>query len=99
MQQLKELFEALTPEQDEELADLFDSDAGLAINRVVELAAEQGIQVTTDDVNAFLAQLPDPETSVSLDQFKTLKQSISPEIEQEITSPVTDDYILLYNLI
>ena len=92
MQQLKELFEALTPEQDEELADLFDSDAGLAINRVVELAAEQGIQVTTDDVNAFLDQLPDPETSVSLDQFKTLKQSISPEIEQEITGLILTDY-------
>ena len=54
MQYLKELFEALTPEQDEDLADLFDSDADLAINRVVELAAAQGMQVTSDDVNAFL---------------------------------------------
>ena len=31
-------------------------------------------------------------TSVSLDQFKTLKQSISPEIEQEITGLILTDY-------
>ena len=92
MQHLKELFESLTPDQDEELADLFDSDEDLAVTRVVELAAAQGMQVTSDDVNAFLEQLPDPETSVSLDQFKTLKQSISPEIEQEITGLVLTDY-------
>ena len=92
MQHLKELFESLTPDQDEELADLFDSDADLAITRVVELAAAQGMQVTSDDVNAFLEQLPDPETTVSLDQFKTLKQSISPEIEQEITGLILTDY-------
>ena len=71
---------------------MFDSDADLAINRVVELAAAQGMQVTSDDVNAFLEQLPDPETTVSLDQFKTLKQSISPEIEQEITGLILTDY-------
>ena len=92
MQHLKELFESLTPDQDEELADLFDSDEDLAVTRVVELAAAQGMQVTSDDVNAFLEQLPDPETSVSLDQFKTLKQSISPEIEQEITGLILTDY-------
>ena len=92
MQHLKELFESLTPDQDEELADLFDSDADLAITRVVELAAAQAMQVTSDDVNGFLEQLPDPETTVSLDQFKTLKQSISPEIEQEITGLILTDY-------
>ena len=92
MQHLKELFESLTPDQDEELADLFDSDEDLAVTRVVELAAAQGMQVTSDDVNAFLEQLPDPETSVSLDQFKTLKQSISPEVEQEITGLILTDY-------
>ena len=92
MQHLKELFESLTPDQDEELADLFDSDEDLAVTRVVELAAAQGMQVTSDDVNAFLEQLPDPETTVSLDQFKTLKQSISPEIEQEITGLILTDY-------
>ena len=48
--------------------------------------------MTTDDVNAFLDQVPDPETTVSLDQFKTLKQSISPEIEQEITGLILTDY-------
>jgi len=92
MQHLKELFESLTPDQDEELADLFDSDEDLAVTRVVELAAAQGMQVTSDDVNAFLEQLLDPETTVSLDQFKTLKQSISPEIEQEITGLILTDY-------
>ena len=92
MQHLKELFESLTPDQDEELADLFDSDADLAITRVVELAAAQGMQMTSDDVNAFLEQLPDPETTVSFDQFKALKQSISPEIEQEITGLILTDY-------
>ena len=40
MQHLKELFESLTPDQDEELADLFDSDEDLAVT-VVELAAHK----------------------------------------------------------
>ena len=48
--------------------------------------------MTSDDVNAFLDQVPDPEITVSLDQFKTLKQSISPEIEQEITGLILTDY-------
>ena len=90
--QLKDYLESLPPDTENQLSDLFESDSDLGVKRLVELAAQQDIQVTTDDVNSFLDQLPDPETSVSLDQFKTLKQSISPEIEQEITGLVLTDY-------
>ena len=90
--QLKEFLESLPPDTENQLSDLFESDSDLGVKRLVELAAQQGIQVTPDDVNAFLDQVPDPETTVSLDQFKTLKQSISPEIEQEITGLILTDY-------
>ena len=90
--QLKDYLESLPPDTENQLSDLFERDSDLGVKRLVELAAQQDIQVTTDDVNTFLDQLPDPETSVSLDQFKTLKQSISPEIEQEITGLVLTDY-------
>ena len=92
VKQLKEYLESLPTDTENQLSDLFESDSDLGVKRLVELAAQQGIQVTTDDVNAFLDQLPDPEITVSLDQFKTLKQSISPEIEQEITGLILTDY-------
>ena len=90
--QLKDYLESLPPDTENKLSDLFESDSDLGVKHLVELAAAQGIQVTSDDVNAFLEQLPDPETTISLDQFKTLKQSISPEIEQEITGLILTDY-------
>ena len=90
--QLKDYLESLPPDTENQLSDLFERDSDLGVKRLVELAAQQDIQVTTDDVNTFLDQLPDPETTVSLDQFKTLKQSISPEIEQEITGLILTDY-------
>ena len=89
---MKDCFESLTPEIEKELAELFDSNPDQGVNRMVELAAGQGIQATIDDVNEFLSQLPDFETTVSLDQFKELRQSISPEIEQEITGLILTDY-------
>ena len=91
-QQLKDCFDSLTPEIEKELAELFDSNPGQGVNRMVELAAGQGIQATIDDVNEFLSQLPDFETTVSLDQFKELRQSLTPEIEQEITGLIMTDY-------
>ena len=91
-QQLKDCFDSLTPEIEKELAELFDSNPDQGVNRMVELAAGQGIQATIDDVNEFLSQLPDFETTVSLDQFKELRQSLTPEIEQEITGLIMTDY-------
>ena len=91
-QQLKDCFDSLTPEIEKELAELFDSNPDQGVNRMVELATGQGIQATIDDVNEFLSQLPDFETTVSLDQFKELRQSLTPEIEQEITGLIMTDY-------
>ena len=91
-QQLKDCFDSLTPEIEKELAELFDSNPDQGVNRMVELAAGQGIQATIDDVNEFLSQLPDFETTVSLDQFKELRQSLTPEIEQQITGLIMTDY-------
>ena len=91
-QQLKDCFDSLTPEIEKELAELFDSNPDQGVNRMVELATGQGIQATIDDVNEFLSQLPDFETTVSLDQFKELRQSLTPEIEQQITGLIMTDY-------
>ena len=91
-QQLKDCFDSLSPEIEKELAELFDSNPDQGVNRMVELATGQGIQATIDDVNEFLSQLPDFETTVSLDQFKELRQSLTPEIEQQITGLIMTDY-------
>ena len=91
-QQLKDCFDSLTPEIEKELAELFDSNPDQGVNRMVELATGQGIPATIDDVNEFLSQLPDFETTVSLDQFKELRQSLTPEIEQQITGLIMTDY-------
>jgi len=92
VQKLKEYFESLTPEKDQELSDLFDEDPELGANRMIELAAQNGIKATIDDVDEYLDQLPEPETTISLDQFKKLQQSVSPEITREIASLISTDY-------
>ena len=92
VEQLQGLFGSLTPEVDEELEGLFNDNPDLGIKRLAELAAQKGIQASTDEIQEFLSQLPDPETTVSLDQFKSLRQSITPEVEQEITTLIMTDY-------
>ena len=92
VEQLQELFGSLTPEVDEELEGLFDDNPDLGVKRLAELAAQKDIQASTDEIQEFLSQLPDPETTVSLDQFKSLRQSITPEVEQEITTLIMTDY-------
>ena len=92
VEQLQELFGSLTPEVDEELECLFNDNPDLAVKRLAELAAQKGIQASTDEIQEFLSQLPDPETTVSLDQFKSLRQSITPEVEQQITTLIMTDY-------
>ena len=78
--QLKDYLESLPPDTENQLSDLFESDSDLGVKHLVELAAAQGIQVTSDDVNAFLDQLSDPEKTYSRLQGGQRDNSSGPDV-------------------
>ena len=57
----KQLRASVAPETQTELYSLFTSDPDAARQRMVELAAEQGVTLTVDQVREFLKQLDDEE--------------------------------------
>ena len=57
----KQLSASVSPELQTELYSLFTSDPDAARQRMVELAAEQGVTLTVDQVRQFLQQMDDEE--------------------------------------
>ena len=57
----KQLRASVSAEVQKELYSLFTSDHDAARQRMVELAAEQGVALTTDEVREFLKQMDEEE--------------------------------------
>ena len=57
----KALRASVPPEVQKELVSLFSSDPDAARQRIVELAAEQGVTLTVDQVRTFLRQMDEEE--------------------------------------
>ena len=57
----KQLSASVSPELQTELYSLFTSDPDAARQRMVELAAEQGVTLTVDQVRQFLQQMDEEE--------------------------------------
>ena len=57
----KQLRASVSAEVQTELYSLFSSDPDAARQRMVELAAEQGVTLTTEEVRGFLLQMDDEE--------------------------------------
>ena len=57
----KALRASVPPEVQQELFGLMSSNPDAALSRMVEMAAAQGVTLTTDEVQAFLAQMDDDE--------------------------------------
>ena len=61
LEEFKALRAGVAPEVQTELYSLFTSDPDAARQRMVELAAAQGVTLTVDQVREFLRQLDDEE--------------------------------------
>ena len=61
LEQFKSLRAGVAPEMQTELYRLFSSDPDAARQRMVELAAEQGVTLTIDQVREFLSAMDDEE--------------------------------------
>ena len=61
LEDFKALREGVPPEMQTELYRLFSSDPDAARQRMVELAAEQGVTLTIDQVREFLSAMDDEE--------------------------------------
>ena len=57
----KQLRASVSAEVQKELYSLFSSDPDAARQRMVELAAEQGVTLTTDEVRQFLQKMDEEE--------------------------------------
>ena len=57
----KALRSSVAPELQQELFGLMSSNPDAALSRMVELAAAQGVTLTSDEVQGFLAQMDDDE--------------------------------------
>ena len=61
LEEFKSLRAGVAPEMQTELYRLFSSDPDAARQRMVELAAEQGVTLTIDQVRGFLTAMDDEE--------------------------------------
>ena len=61
LEEFKSLRGGVAPEMQTELYSLFSSDPDAARQRMVELAAEKGVTLTTEEVRGFLQAMDDEE--------------------------------------
>ena len=61
LEEFKALRAGVAPEVQKELLILFSSDPDAARQRMVELAAEKGMTLTTEEVRGFLRQMDDDD--------------------------------------
>lgn len=91
-QQLIDLQESLDTETQEELTELFEKDHDSAVKSLIDLAAKQDIKTTKEEIDEYLSQIPEEQTSISIEQFESLRKELTPEVEQEITALIMTDY-------
>ena len=61
LDEFKTLRASVSPEVQSDLFKLFTSDPEASYKRMVELAAEQGVTLTTEEVRGFLRQMDDDD--------------------------------------
>ena len=61
LEEFKALWEGFAPELQTELVGLMSSDPEAGKQRIVEIAAAQGVTLTTEEVRDFLIQMDDEE--------------------------------------
>ncbi|MDB4379321.1 hypothetical protein N9Z61_00530 [bacterium] len=61
LEQFKQVRTSVAPEVQSELFQLMTSNPLSAINRMVEIAGEKGLTVSSDEVRGFLRQMQDSE--------------------------------------
>ena len=92
MTSVAELFESLSAEQEEKFSGLTEAEKyDEAIDLILGAAAEKGIETSAEQIIDFLGSEPAEEPAISLDQFKELRASISPEMEQEVKALMLAD--------
>ncbi len=61
LEQFKQIRTSVAPEVQSELFQLMTKDPDTAINRMVEIAGEKGLKVTSEEVRGFLRAMDDEE--------------------------------------
>ena len=85
MASIAELFDSLSAEQEEKFSGLTEAEKyDEAIEFVLGAAAEKGIEASAEQIIDFLSSESEEQPAISVDQFKELRASISPEMEQEV---------------
>lgn len=61
LEQFKQIRETVPPEIQSELFKLMTSDPDVALHRMVQLAADQGLYVTSEEVRGFLGKMDEDD--------------------------------------
>ena len=92
MTSVAELFDSLSTEQEERFSSLAEAEKyDEAIEFILGAAAEKGIETSAEQIIDFLSSESEEEPAISVDQFKELRASISPEMEQEVKALMLSD--------
>ena len=92
MTSVAELFGSLSAEQEEKISGLAEAEKyDEAIEFILGAAAEKGIKTSAEQIIDFLGSESEEEPVISVDQFKELRASISPEMEQEVKALMLSD--------
>ena len=92
MTSVAELFDSLSAEQEEKFSGLTEAEKyDEAIELILGAAAEKGIETSAEQIIDFLGSESEKEPAISVDQFKELRASISPEMEQEVKALMLSD--------
>ena len=92
MTSVAELFDSLSTEQEEKFSGLAEAEKyDEAIELILGAAAEKGIETSAEQIIDFLGSEPEEEPAISVDQFKDIRASISPEMEQEVKALMLSD--------
>ena len=92
MTSVAELFGSLSAEQEEKFSGLAEAEKyDEAIEFILGAAAEKGIKTSAEQIIDFLGSESEEEPAISVDQFKELRASISPEMEKEVKALMFSD--------
>ena len=92
MTSVAELFDSLSAEQEEKFSGLVEAEKyDEAIELILGAAAEKGVETSAEQIIDFLGSESEEEPAISVDQFKELRASISPEMEQEVKALMLSD--------
>ena len=77
IEQFKELQTALSSEDQAQIAELYLTDRDSAVNKMITIASDKGVTLTSDEVQSFISQLDEDDEFDDIELTAAALSSIS----------------------